>query len=96
MKTSWTQSNPGRRFLCCKIHFAQGGCGYFRWYGDEMPAQARRVIWGLLKRVKHMNWRGIDQESMDDMHCRRDDIGYLDLCNKIILVGSFVFYYIPS
>ncbi|KAG5627816.1 hypothetical protein H5410_013034 [Solanum commersonii] len=30
----------------------RGGCGYFQWYDDEMPAQARRVIWGLLKRVK--------------------------------------------
>ncbi|WMV29314.1 hypothetical protein MTR67_022699 [Solanum verrucosum] len=52
MKTSWTQSNPGRRFLCCKTSKARGGCGYFRWYDDEMSAQARRVIWGLLKRVK--------------------------------------------
>ncbi|KAH0686885.1 hypothetical protein KY284_017438 [Solanum tuberosum] len=52
MKTSWTQSNPGRRFPCCKTSKARGGCGYFRWYDDEMPAQARRVIWGLLKRVK--------------------------------------------
>ncbi|KAG5588017.1 hypothetical protein H5410_048451, partial [Solanum commersonii] len=42
MKTLWTQSTPGPR----------GGCGYFRWYDDEMPAQGRRMIWGLLKRVK--------------------------------------------
>ncbi|KAH0711449.1 hypothetical protein KY289_007408 [Solanum tuberosum] len=52
MKTSWTQSNPVRRFLCCKTSKARDGCRYFRWYDDEMPAQARRVIWGLLKRVK--------------------------------------------
>ncbi|KAH0709791.1 hypothetical protein KY290_011198 [Solanum tuberosum] len=50
MKISWTQS--GRRFLCCKISKARVGCGYFRWCDDEMPAQSRRVIWGLLKRVK--------------------------------------------
>ena len=31
------------------------------------------------------------KKSMDDMHYRRGDIGYLDLCNKMILVGSFVF-----
>ncbi|KAH0777221.1 hypothetical protein KY290_008632 [Solanum tuberosum] len=29
MKTSWTQSNPRRRFLCCKTSKARGGCGYF-------------------------------------------------------------------
>ncbi|KAG5618107.1 hypothetical protein H5410_017931 [Solanum commersonii] len=51
MKTSWTQSNSRRRFLCCKTSKARGGCGYFRWYDDEMSAQDRRVIWGLLKRV---------------------------------------------
>ncbi|KAG5588752.1 hypothetical protein H5410_049186 [Solanum commersonii] len=32
------QFNPGRRFLCCKTSKARGGCGYFRWYDDEMPA----------------------------------------------------------
>ena len=32
------------------------------------------------------------KKSMDDMHYRRGEIGYLDLCNKIILVDSFVFY----
>ncbi|KAK4732236.1 hypothetical protein R3W88_025224 [Solanum pinnatisectum] len=52
MKTSWTQSNPGCGFLCCKTSKARGGCGYFQWYDDEMLTQARRVIWGLLKRVK--------------------------------------------
>ncbi|KAH0711173.1 hypothetical protein KY284_012600 [Solanum tuberosum] len=49
MKTSWMH-----RFLCCKTSKARGGCGYFRWYDDEMSAQARRVIWGLLKRVSSM------------------------------------------
>ncbi|WMV39750.1 hypothetical protein MTR67_033135 [Solanum verrucosum] len=30
MNTSWTQSNPGRRFLCCKTSKARDGCGYFQ------------------------------------------------------------------
>nr|XP_009773289.1 PREDICTED: uncharacterized protein LOC104223528 [Nicotiana sylvestris]XP_016458180.1 PREDICTED: uncharacterized protein LOC107781879 [Nicotiana tabacum]XP_016497613.1 PREDICTED: uncharacterized protein LOC107816407 [Nicotiana tabacum]XP_016505081.1 PREDICTED: uncharacterized protein LOC107823013 [Nicotiana tabacum] len=52
LNTSWTQLNPGRRFFACKIGKKKGGCDYFCWYDDEMPTQAKNIIWGLLKRVK--------------------------------------------
>ncbi|OIS97774.1 hypothetical protein A4A49_62458, partial [Nicotiana attenuata] len=52
LKTSWSPSNPGRRFYGCKIKKDKGGCNYFRWFHDEFPSQANRVIWGLLNKVK--------------------------------------------
>ncbi|OIT35155.1 hypothetical protein A4A49_55829, partial [Nicotiana attenuata] len=52
LKISWSAANPGRRYFVCKIGKDNGGCKYFRWFEDEFPEQANRVIWGLLKRVK--------------------------------------------
>ncbi|KAM3374113.1 hypothetical protein P3S68_012827 [Capsicum galapagoense] len=52
IKTSWTQLNTGRRFFCCKTSKTRGGCNYFDWYDDEMPPQAKRMMWDLLKKVK--------------------------------------------
>ncbi|KAM3377857.1 hypothetical protein P3S68_010270 [Capsicum galapagoense] len=52
IKTSWTQLNTDWRFFCCKNLKARGGCNYFDWYDDEMPLQAKRVMWSLLKKVK--------------------------------------------
>ncbi|XP_047252262.1 uncharacterized protein LOC124887123 [Capsicum annuum] len=52
IKTSWTQLNTGRRFFCCKTSKMRGGCNYFDWCDDKMPPQEKRVMWGLLKKVK--------------------------------------------
>ncbi|WMV34070.1 hypothetical protein MTR67_027455 [Solanum verrucosum] len=52
LKVSWTQLNTGCRFFCCKNTKRRGGCDYFRWYDDEIPPQAKKIIWGLLKRIK--------------------------------------------
>ncbi|KAG5568863.1 hypothetical protein H5410_064123, partial [Solanum commersonii] len=52
LKTSRTQLNTGRRIFCCKKTKRKGGCDYFRWYDDELPPQAKKIIWGLLKRIK--------------------------------------------
>ncbi|KAG5607057.1 hypothetical protein H5410_028549 [Solanum commersonii] len=51
LKISWTQLNTGRRFLLQNTK-RRGGCDYFRWYDDEIPPQAKKIIWGLLKRIK--------------------------------------------
>ncbi|KAH0636266.1 hypothetical protein KY290_038341 [Solanum tuberosum] len=53
LKTSWTQLIIGHQFFfCCKNIKRRGGCDYFQWYDDEIPPQAKKIIWGLLKRIK--------------------------------------------
>ncbi|XP_060185438.1 uncharacterized protein LOC132614895 [Lycium barbarum] len=64
LKTSWTQLNPGRRFLCCKISKKMGGCDYFFWIEDRHPAQANRAMWGLLKKVKAFEEKRIRARNM--------------------------------
>ncbi|KAG5621071.1 hypothetical protein H5410_006289 [Solanum commersonii] len=52
LKISWILFNTGRRFFCCKNSKRRGGCDYFRWYDDEIPPQAIKIIRGLLKTLK--------------------------------------------
>ncbi|XP_059285353.1 uncharacterized protein LOC132038681 [Lycium ferocissimum] len=64
LKTSWTQLNPKVAFLCCKIPKKMGGCDYFFWMEDRHPAQANRVMWGLLKKVKAFEEKRIRARNM--------------------------------
>ncbi|BFG15065.1 hypothetical protein CerSpe_013390 [Prunus speciosa] len=45
--TSWTISNPGRRFVVCAK--GRGGCDFWVWYDMEMCESSKVVIPGLLK-----------------------------------------------
>ncbi|KAG5525179.1 hypothetical protein RHGRI_031753 [Rhododendron griersonianum] len=47
--TSWTDSNPGRRFIGCESYGKAGACGYFEWVDPPMCARSRVVIPGLIR-----------------------------------------------
>ncbi|CAL9023401.1 unnamed protein product [Prunus brigantina] len=47
IQTSWTISNPGRRFAMCAK--GRGGCDFWVWYDVEMCERSKVVIPGLLK-----------------------------------------------
>ena len=44
IRTSWTDTNPGRRFYCCSK-----SCGIIDWYDPEMCPRAVQIIPGLLR-----------------------------------------------
>ncbi|CAN1184297.1 hypothetical protein LINPERHAP2_LOCUS36890, partial [Linum perenne] len=46
--TSWTEENPGRRFLSCKRRRSRmnGHCNYFAWADPPMQPRAKVVING--------------------------------------------------
>ncbi|KAI8542917.1 hypothetical protein RHMOL_Rhmol08G0177100 [Rhododendron molle] len=46
--TSWTDSNPERRFIGCEHYGQPGACGYFIWFDPPMCDRAKVVIPGLL------------------------------------------------
>ncbi|KAK4394007.1 hypothetical protein Sango_1871500 [Sesamum angolense] len=50
VRTSWTNSNPGRRFRGCP---GDNGsyCGVFQWVDPPMCRQAKEIIPGLLSRL---------------------------------------------
>ncbi|KAM7459313.1 hypothetical protein LguiA_036307 [Lonicera macranthoides] len=53
MVTSWTDLNPGRRFLTCgnTEKMQNNDCGFFRWVDPSMCERSRVVIPGLLRRI---------------------------------------------
>ncbi|KAL2942857.1 DNA topoisomerase 3-alpha [Bienertia sinuspersici] len=45
-RTSWTERNPGRRFLCCKFYEPESewrGCNYFMWLDEDITEWQRNV-----------------------------------------------------
>ncbi|CAN1797132.1 Uncharacterized protein At4g04775, partial [Linum perenne] len=52
--TSWTEDNPGRRFLRCggfKKGAATGKRHYFAWFDEPIPFRAKVVIIRLLRKL---------------------------------------------
>ncbi|KAG8379338.1 hypothetical protein BUALT_Bualt07G0078000 [Buddleja alternifolia] len=47
MKTSWTNDNPGRRFLICE----RIECGKFMWWDPPTCSRSKAIIPGLLRRL---------------------------------------------
>ncbi|KAG8363373.1 hypothetical protein BUALT_Bualt19G0015600 [Buddleja alternifolia] len=43
LQTSWTDDNPGRRFIGCE-NWKNGGCNFFRWFDPPMCPRSMVVI----------------------------------------------------
>ncbi|KAF4403656.1 hypothetical protein G4B88_002509 [Cannabis sativa] len=54
MKTSWTNKNPGRRFVRCPFHQQEQGCNFWMWYDPPMCERALVVIPGLLRKIRNL------------------------------------------
>ncbi|KAL2500855.1 uncharacterized protein Fot_34703 [Forsythia ovata] len=49
-RTSWTENNPGRRFLGCSFYGRPDACDYFKWVDTPLlHPRYKSVINGLLK-----------------------------------------------
>ncbi|KAM6551555.1 hypothetical protein CsatB_001363 [Cannabis sativa] len=54
MKTSWTNKNPGRRFVRCPFHQQEQACNFWMWYDPPMCERALVVIPGLLRKIRNL------------------------------------------
>ncbi|CAH9067921.1 unnamed protein product [Cuscuta europaea] len=54
MLTSWTDDNPGRRFLTCSTLKGNGGCKMFEWVDPEMCPRSKMIIPGLLRKINKL------------------------------------------
>ncbi|KAK4434519.1 hypothetical protein Salat_0614700 [Sesamum alatum] len=95
VRTSWTNSNPGRHFRSCSTD-AGNQCGVFEWIDPPMCRRSIEVIPGLLKRLNSQEkqlkdygqkLRGL-KASLDDIMLYR--IGGIVAC-VIILVLLIVY-----
>ncbi|ONH90774.1 hypothetical protein PRUPE_8G073400 [Prunus persica] len=54
VQTSWTDSNPGRRFLVCPLG-RNIGCCFFEWFDPEMCSCSKDIIPELRRIGKDWN-----------------------------------------
>ncbi|GJV40540.1 zinc finger, GRF-type containing protein [Tanacetum coccineum] len=52
IRTSWTPTNPGRRFFGCSKRGTN--CGIIDWYDPPMCDRAVQIIPGLLRRINQL------------------------------------------
>ncbi|KAL4562713.1 hypothetical protein LXL04_026743 [Taraxacum kok-saghyz] len=51
VRTSWTDTNPGRRFRCCTKQVSR--CAFFSWIDPPMRARSAKIIPGLLRNINN-------------------------------------------
>ena len=56
--TSWTDSNPRRRFWGCTNYRGDLNCGFFRWFDPPICARSKQIIPRLLRRLRELEMRG--------------------------------------
>ncbi|KAH7859807.1 hypothetical protein Vadar_005727 [Vaccinium darrowii] len=54
LRTSWTDSNPGRRFIGCHKWQEAHGCGFFVWFDPPMCERSKMVIPRLLRTLRRV------------------------------------------
>ncbi|GJU04129.1 GRF zinc finger protein [Tanacetum coccineum] len=59
--TSWTQTNPGRRFLGCPNYKAAKKCDFFHWWDEDVSVECYKAR--VLELEKKMNQEHIDFEN---------------------------------
>ncbi|KAL8064380.1 hypothetical protein ABFX02_01G085800 [Erythranthe guttata] len=62
VQTSWTTTNPGRRFVCCPKRGA-GKCKFFFWCDTEIGRRAKLIIPGLLRKIEVLQTVVAEQEA---------------------------------
>ncbi|PWA38265.1 zinc finger, GRF-type [Artemisia annua] len=73
LRTSWTATNPGRRFHCCPktviINDLQGqdSCGFNGFYDPPMCPRSVQIIPGLLRNINHVQEVATNNERRDTM-----------------------------
>ncbi|PWA61067.1 hypothetical protein CTI12_AA378680 [Artemisia annua] len=53
LRTSWTATNPGRRFHCCSKP-EQDSCGFNGFYDPPMCPRSVQIIPGLLRNINQV------------------------------------------
>ncbi|KAH7847377.1 hypothetical protein Vadar_025398 [Vaccinium darrowii] len=70
VQTSWTDTNPGRRFVSCS-HECRAG---FKWVDPPMCHRSTQIIPGLLRRINRMR-REVEEWKAAEMKMRMLLIG---------------------
>ncbi|RAL46964.1 hypothetical protein DM860_016598 [Cuscuta australis] len=67
-KTSWTDSNPGRRFVGCLNYGTPKFCQFMEWRDPEVHPRYRDVILGLLRKAENIREEKPKEKSLCGRH----------------------------
>ncbi|CAK8532063.1 unnamed protein product [Lathyrus sativus] len=90
LMTSWTDSNPERRFYGCGMYelVGQKRCGHFVWYDEEITPRAKEMITSLKEKLCS------EQNKVNECRVKEDElkmkIKFLNMQMKFSCVMSFV------
>ncbi|XP_065872234.1 uncharacterized protein [Euphorbia lathyris] len=74
LSTSWSDSNPGRRYFNCKNFGTRKACKFFEWMDPPMNEREKSVILGLLRKLDK-----IEKECERLKNCERERIDDNDM-----------------
>ncbi|KAK6120913.1 hypothetical protein DH2020_045341 [Rehmannia glutinosa] len=90
MHTSWTNDNPGRRFVCCVNSLNGNGCGFFEWADNPMCARTKAIIRGMLQKINNSKAEIGDLESrVKNVKKMEEEIGRLKMRTKGTRFATF-------
>ncbi|XP_012829795.1 PREDICTED: uncharacterized protein At4g04775-like [Erythranthe guttata] len=72
--TSWTPSNPGRRFRACPNYERVKNCDVFKWHDPEMCARSKNIIPGLIRRIDRLNDELASYKEKRDIRANDEDM----------------------
>ncbi|CAH9137507.1 unnamed protein product [Cuscuta epithymum] len=62
--TSWTNDNPGRRFLACSRGTC-ACCNMFEWLDEEICYRSKMIIPGLLRKINRLEAELADEKARE-------------------------------
>ncbi|KAK1571338.1 hypothetical protein Q3G72_015354 [Acer saccharum] len=71
--TSWTNTNPRRRFWGYSNFRGDVNCGYFRWHDSPICERSKQIIPGLLRRIQELEMRMGESNDFEGNH---EDVSY--------------------
>ncbi|PWA34818.1 zinc finger, GRF-type [Artemisia annua] len=84
LRTSWTNTNPGRRFWSCSQSVPN--CGFFLWFDPPMCVRSRAIIPGLLTS------RNLLQERLNTLASANRRLKMWMICSWLLFIVMFYMY----
>ncbi|CAN1185807.1 hypothetical protein LINPERPRIM_LOCUS38768 [Linum perenne] len=86
IRTSWTESNPGRCFFGCGKYGKVGACKFFRWADPELEEHVRHYVVGLLWKIHDLE-RVNQRPNLGD-RCKKFGCVVIRICMIIVMLGN--------
>ncbi|CAN1122968.1 hypothetical protein LINPERPRIM_LOCUS2978 [Linum perenne] len=84
IRTSWTESNPRRRFFGCAMYGRVGACNFFRWADPELDEHIKHIVVGLLWKIRDIE--RVNRRPNVGNRCKKLGYVLISICVILIIV----------